>query len=1019
MLAHAPRFTLDDARLLARERYGIDGEAFALPSERDQNFRITVRDGSSTVLKVANALDDPDLLDAQQQALTRLDATGVPTPRVIAASDGSLRSEIAGVDGRRHLVWMISHLPGLPLAHVRHRTPALLEDFGRRIGALAHGLRDFDHPAIHRELYWDLAEARRVIGGTRALVSGPELGDAIDVVTRNFERQIAPRLSSLRRSAIHGDLNDHNVLAGGDPDDPFARFSRISGIVDFGDMVHGWTVGDLAIAAAYVAIESEDPLADVASLTRGYHGEHPLEELEVSALFGLMLLRLSQSACVAAHQRMQRPADAYLDVSQESIRRALPRLARIPWRLAEAVFRQACGLEPIASSASVRCHLAARTADAAPIIDGVDLRIEPSLVFDLSVGSPMVSGAHGIVTTAELTARVFEAMHQANVRVGVGRYDEPRLLYAADFFARPDAPTRERRTIHIGLDLFAPAGTPVHAPLDGIVHALADNHVEQDYGAVIILRHATDDGVEFFTLYGHLSRASLDGLEAGRPIARGERFATLGAEHENVGWTPHLHLQIITDLLELGTDFPGVGAASQREVWRSLSPDPNLIVGIPHDRFPPNAPSRESTLALRAERLGRSLSVSYRSPVRATRGWMQFLFDDEGRRLLDAYNNVPHVGHCHPRVVAAGQAQMSVLATNTRYLSDVVNAYAERLVALFPDPLRVAFLLNSASEANELALRLARTFTGRRDTIVLEDAYHGNTTTLIDLSPYKHAGPGGSGAPTWVHVAPLPDDYRGVYRRADTEAGTRYASHVGEICDRLLAEGTPPAAFMAESAPSVAGQIILPPGYLREAYAHVRRTGGVCIADEVQTGLGRLGTHLWAFETQGVVPDIVVLGKPLGNGHPLAAVITTRAIAEAFDNGMEFFSTFGGNTVSCAVGLAVLDVLRDERLQEHARSTGDRLLAALHLLADRHALIGDVRGSGLFLGVELVRDRETLAPAHRETSYVVERMREEGILLGTEGRHHNVIKIRPPMPFSEQDVERVASVMDSVLTELA
>ena len=1018
MLAHAPRFSVDDARTLARELYALDGDAQALPSERDQNFRIVTRDGTAAVLKIANALDDPDLLDAQQRALATLAGTGVPTPRVIPAATGALITETPGIDGRRHLVWMISFLPGVPMATVPRRSGALLEDFGRCTGALARELRGFDHPAIHRQFYWDLAEARRVIGGTRALVAVPELGTAIDAIVRRFERDVAPILPSLRTGAIHGDLNDHNVLAGGDAHDPFTRHSRITAIVDFGDMVHGWTIGDLAIAAAYVAIASDDPLADMASMVRGHHRAHALEDAELSALYGLMLLRLAQSACVAAHQRMQRPDDAYLDVSQDAIRRMLPRLAAIPWGLAEAVFRDACGLEPVTSSARVRRYLAAQGCHAAPIIDGVDLRTEPSPVLDLSVGSALVSGRNGIVTTEELTSRVFGAMRDAGVRVAVGRYDEPRLLYAADFFARPDAPGAERRTIHIGLDLFAPAGTPVHAPLDGVVHAFADNQVDQDYGPVIILRHITDDGTEFFTLYGHLSRESLDGLEAGRAIGRGEQFATLGAEHENVGWTPHLHLQIVTDLLGLGTDFPGVGAASQRAVWRSFSPDPNLIAGIPQERFPKEAPSLDAALAVRGERLSRNLSIAYRTPVRAARGWMQYLFDDDGRRLLDAYNNVPHVGHCHPRVVAAGQAQMSVLATNTRYLGDVVNAYAERLVALFAEPLRVAFLVSSASEANELALRLARAYTGRRDTIVLEHAYHGNTTTLIDISPYKHAGPGGEGAPEWVHVAPLPDDYRGAYRRDDPEAGPKYARHVGELCERLRERGRAPAAFIAESAPSVAGQIILPPGYLREAYALVRSAGGICIADEVQTGLGRMGMHRWAFEAQRVVPDIVVLGKPLGNGHPLAAVVTTRAIADAFANGMEYFSTFGGNTVSCAIGLAVLDVLRDERLQEHARAVGDRMLAALGLLADRHPLVGDVRGSGLFLGVELVRDRATLEPAGAEAGYVVERMREEGILLGTEGPHHNVIKIRPPMPFSDADADRLVSELDRVLGEL-
>ena len=1019
MLAHAPRFTLDDARRLARELYAVDGHAEPLPSERDQNFRIVAADGTSTVLKIANALDDPDLLDAQQRALARLADIDVPTPRVIRASNGAVLSAATSADGRTHVVWMISHLPGAPLAAVRHRASALLEDLGRCIGRLARGLHGFEHPAIHREFYWDLAEARHVIGGARGLVSGPGLGLAIDGVVQRFEREVGPLLPALRRGAIHGDLNDHNVLAGPPDGDPAHRYEHITGIIDFGDMVHGWVVGDLAIAAAYVALAADDPLAAIASLVRGHHAERPLEEHELSALFGLVLLRLAQSACVAAHQRMQRPGDAYLDVSQEAIRTSLPRLASIPWRLAEAVFRDACALEPVASAAGVRRWLESHGRHAAPIIDAIDLRVEPSLVLDLGVASPLVSGANGIVTTAELTERVFGAMRGAGVSVAVGRYDEPRLLYAADFFARPDAPSRERRTVHLGLDLFAPAGTPVHAPLDGTVHAFADNHAEQDYGPVIILRHVTGDGTAFFTLYGHLSRESLAGLEAGREIRRGERFATLGAEHENVGWTPHLHLQVITDLLDLDTDFPGVGAPSQRAVWRSLSPDPNLLVGIPAERFPPRAPRLEEARAARAARMGRNLSIAYRTPVRAARGWMQFLFDDEGRRLLDAYNNVPHVGHCHPRVVAAGQRQMSVLATNTRYIGDVVNAYTERLVALFPEPLRVAFLVSSASEANELALRLARAATDRRDTIVLEDAYHGNTTTLIDISPYKHAGPGGCGAPDWVHVAPLPDDYRGEFRRGDPEAGSKYAARVAHICGRLEDRGKAPAAFIAESAPSVAGQIMLPAGYLRDVYAAVRRAGGLCIADEVQTGLCRLGTHRWAFESQGVVPDIVVLGKPLGNGHPLAAVVTTREIADRFANGMEFFSTFGGNTVSCAIGLAVLDVLHDEMLQEHARMVGERLGAALQALASRHALIGDVRGSGLFLGVELVRDRTTLEPAGLEAAYVVERMREEGILIGTEGRHHNVLKIRPPMPFAAADADHLVDTLDQVLGELA
>jgi 4-aminobutyrate aminotransferase-like enzyme len=413
-----------------------------------------------------------------------------------------------------------------------------------------------------------------------------------------------------------------------------------------------------------------------------------------------------------------------------------------------------------------------------------------------------------------------------------------------------------------------------------------------------------------------------------------------------------------------------------------------------------------------------SLSLSYRRPLRIVRGWRQYLFDDDGRRYLDAYNNVPHVGHCHPHVVATAARQMAVLNTNTRYLHDGLDDYAERLTATLPDPLRVCFFLSSASEANELALRLARAYTGRPDVVVLDAAYHGNTTTLVDISPYKHAGPGGQGAPDWVHVAAIADDYRGPYKRSDPHAGAKYAADAARLIAELQGAKRELAAFIAESCPSVGGQIMFPPGYLAGVYEAVRRAGAVCIADEVQTGLGRLGAQCWGFGAQGVVPDIVVMGKSLGNGHPLAAVVTSRAIADAFDNGMEYFSTFGGNTVSCGVGVAVLDVLHHEALQAHALAVGAELVGALGALASRHELIGDVRGSGLFLGVELVKDRATLEPATAEACYVSNRMREEGVLLGTDGPHHNVIKIRPPMPFDRGNAAQLVETLDRVLREL-
>jgi len=401
----------------------------------------------------------------------------------------------------------------------------------------------------------------------------------------------------------------------------------------------------------------------------------------------------------------------------------------------------------------------------------------------------------------------------------------------------------------------------------------------------------------------------------------------------------------------------------------------------------------ETLMQRRRNFLGGNLSVAYEQPLNIVRGSMQYLYDAEGRQYLDAYNNVAHVGHCHPKVVAAGQRQMELLNTNTRYLNDLILDYAERLTATFPEPLEVCFFVNSGSEANELAIRLARTHTKARDMIVLDHAYHGNTTTLIDLSPYKHDGPGGEGAPSWVHKVPIP-----------TSAAD--ADEVEKI-------GLPLCGFIAESMPSVAGQIVLPDGYLGRVYEAVRAAGGVCIADEVQTGYGRIGTHFYAFEKYGVVPDVVVLGKPIGNGHPIGAVITTRAIAASFDNGMEFFSTFGGNNVSCAIGLRVLEVVQEEKLQAHALRVGDRLLEGLRALQRQHDIIREVRGSGLFIGVELERNQ---LPATQQANRIANQMRERGILLGTDGPHHNVIKIRPPMPFSESDADRLLEAFASVIS---
>ncbi len=411
----------------------------------------------------------------------------------------------------------------------------------------------------------------------------------------------------------------------------------------------------------------------------------------------------------------------------------------------------------------------------------------------------------------------------------------------------------------------------------------------------------------------------------------------------------------------------------------------------------------DQLLEARNRHLSTSLSLAHGTPLHIVRGEMQYLHSADGTRYLDLVNNVCHVGHCHPDVVAAGQRQMALLNTNSRYLYPGLTDYLSRLTSTLPEPLRVGFLVNSGSEANELAVRLARAHTRTRDMIVVEGAYHGHTEMLIELSPYKFMGPGGKGEPEpWVHVLPIPDSFRGGRRDFAAEAA------------RVIDEAAPVAGLMIETMLSCAGQVPLPSGYLCGVVESVRAAGGLYIADEVQVGFGRVGSHMWAFQEHGVVPDIVVLGKPMGNGHPMGAVITTPEIAASLGE-MEFFSTFGGNPVSCAIGMAVLDVIEREGLMQRAAALGARFLSGLRELQKRHEAIGDVRGRGLFLGIELVCDRATLAPAADEAAALVDAMREQGVLLSTDGPMHNVIKVKPPMALSENDIDRTLAKLDQLL----
>jgi 4-aminobutyrate aminotransferase-like enzyme len=425
--------------------------------------------------------------------------------------------------------------------------------------------------------------------------------------------------------------------------------------------------------------------------------------------------------------------------------------------------------------------------------------------------------------------------------------------------------------------------------------------------------------------------------------------------------------------------------------------------------------SADSLLERRYRVLGRNSPLFYDKPLHLVRGEGVWVYDADGKRYLDAYNNVPHVGHCHPRVVAALSRQAATLNTHTRYLDENVVAYAERLVSLFDPDLSMVMLCCTGSEANDLALRIVRDCSGGLGIVSTALAYHGSTASVMQVGPlftpeYRR-GP-------YVRTVPLMDPYRDRAARSDEELATAYADDVKRAIEEFAAAAIPFAGLIFCSAFSTEGLPTVPAGFMTKALAHVHAAGGYFIADEVQAGLGRFGSHMWGHQRLGVVPDVVTMGKPMGNGHPLAGLVARRDLVSAFTGRNMYFNTFAGNPVSAAVGMAVLDVLEDERLLENASAVGNYTISRFAKLSDRHSLIGDVRGGGLFLAVELVTDRKAKTPATAETKRLINLMRERGVLISRIGLKDNILKIRPPMLFSQQHADLLVDTFDEGMADL-
>jgi 4-aminobutyrate aminotransferase-like enzyme/Ser/Thr protein kinase RdoA (MazF antagonist) len=958
-----PAVDLALAARLARDLFGADGEVSELGSHQDRNFLVRTPDGPR-VLKVANRSWGPATLEAQNSALRRIadvDA-GFAAPVPVAGPDGS-DLQLVDVGGDLLPVRLLTFVEGDALSQHEHLAPSVVAGLGRLAALTARALADFDHPGLDRTVQWDLRIATDVVASLLPALADPGRQALVADRTAAAGEALALVADELRVQAIHGDVTDDNVV--GRPDE--AGRVHPDAVIDFGDLVRSWVVAELAVACASVLRHSPDDPWAVLPAVRAFDEVVPLDDADLAALWPLMVLRGAVLVTSGEHQSALDPDNESATGPLESEWRIFHTARSVPFALAEATLRAALGRGPAPRHADALAALA----DAAPLLPDA---AAPTTV-DLSVTSDALVSGRFLDPRAE--TELLEAA--AGTGSAATRYAEARLTRTRLDSAEPPA------TVALGVDLVVPAGAEVCAPWTSTVVASSASTVVLD---------------------GPGGRLTLRGL-AGAP-AEGAHLEV--GEHVGRVAGGRLHVQLC---LEPDLEAPAYAAPPEADGWLALCPDPSPLLGT--DVRAPRDDVAE-LLARRSASFARVQEHYYEEPVRIERGWRHHLVDTDGRAYVDMVNNVAAIGHGHPRLADAVERQLRLLNTNSRFHYGALAELSERVADLCPEGLDTVFLVNSGSEAVDLALRIAQAVTGRLDVVAVREAYHGVTMLSDAVTTSLYDNPTAlDSRPDWVHLASAPNSYRGRFRGPDS--GADYALELRELVDRIASEGRPPAAFICEPVFGNAGGVLLPEGYLGAAYDAVRAVGGLCIADEVQVGYGRVGHHWWAHEMHGVRPDIITIAKAMGNGHPLGAVITSREVADAFASQGSFFSSAGGSPVSCVVGITVLDVIEDEQLQRNAAVIGDHLLERFARLQERHPIIGALHGMGLYLGIELVRDRETLEPATAECYAICERLRELGVIVQPTGERANVLKIKPPMCLTRESADFVVDQLDRVLRE--
>ncbi|MET7695289.1 aminotransferase [Streptomyces sp. NPDC005483] len=970
----APRVAPTEAELIAAEHLGLTARAQSLGSQQDANFLLHTDDGTPVaILKIANPAFGAVEIEAQDAAADLIAST-CPELRiatVLRRPDGSPRRTTVDTENGPAVARLLRYLPGGTLSGPRHLPPGTVASMGTIAGKISTALRDFRHPGLDRVLQWDPRHADRVVAKLAGHIDEPDRRTAVRTATAEAWAHVHELAAALPSQAVHLDLTDDNLVRC-----PDSRPPMPDGVIDFGDVTTSWAVGELAVSLSSMLHHDGVEPHHVLPAVRAFHSVRPLSPEEAEAVWPLVVLRAAVLVASGRHQAAVDEDNGYATANLDHEWRIFEQATCLPLPVMTRLIRDATGL----AATDVPARTAQADASARPLLR--DLVADDIALLDLSTDADSLD--HGAWMDTGTEARLVTSALADGVAAVATWYARARLTRT------PALSEVSTATVPTGIDLWLGRDAVVQAPAAGKVLAAAPGRVELTYGAR--------------TLSLSFPRAVQPLVTTGTTVRAGEDLIHLGS-----GAAVHVALRDAD-----GPAAPRLVRPEYAAGWLALTADPAPLLGLPADT---DRTRERDLLDRRAAAFATVQGHYYANPPRIERGWRHHLLSADGRSYLDIVNNVTPLGHAHPRVEQAVSRQLRRLNTNSRFHYTSVVEFTERLAALLPDPLDTVFLVNSGSEAVDLGLRLAIGTSGRHDVVALREAYHGWTYASDAVSTSLQDNPNAPATrPSWVHTVDSPNSYRGRHRGPDA---VRYAPEAVAVIDELAAAGRPAGAFIGETYYGNAGGVALPEGYLAQVYAAVRNHGGLAVADEVQVGYGRLGHWFWGFEQQRVVPDIVCVAKAMGNGHPLGAVITSKAVADRYRDQGYFFSSTGGSPVSSIVGLTVLDTLRDEDLQGNATRVGGHLKSRLEALADRYGIIGAVHGSGLYLGLELVRDRTSLEPATEETAELCDRMLDLGVIVQPTGDHLNILKIKPPLCIDTTAADFFADMLDLALTQLS